>query len=224
VDAVAMRRRALAVPTYRAAPVKVRAGELSEYEEQVRRGVGPAGRGVDWGSAVHGALEAAAQHGLAGVRLREHCRGLLIAADRPVTRRGEPTELDELVETVAAVLASPLFARVRAAGNVQIEAPFALALDAAEYRVLAAAAGPAAAGGPPREIIEGVIDLAFREGDGWTLVDYKSDQAGARIDAARRAKYRAQVDLYAAAWQRITGEPVKERTLLFTADGSVESW
>lgn len=224
-DAVALRRRQLAVPTYRAAPVKVRAGELSEYElRAARRGRGPAGRGVDWGSAVHGALEAAAQHDLAGERLREHCRGLLIAADRPVNRQGEPTELDELVQTVEAVIRSPLFARVRTAGNVQIEAPFALALEPADYAELVTAAGAEAPAVAIREIVEGVIDLAFREVDGWVLVDYKSDEAGSGIDEPRRAKYRAQVDLYAAAWQRITGEPVKQRTLLFTADGAVESW
>jgi hypothetical protein len=32
-------------------------------------------------------------------------------------------------------------------------------------------------------------------------------------------RYRAQLGLYAAAWERLTGEQVKQRSLLFTATG-----
>jgi hypothetical protein len=34
------------------------------------------------------------------------------------------------------------------------------------------------------------------------------------------ARYGEQVRLYAEAWQRLTGEAVTERVLLFTADGT----
>jgi ATP-dependent exoDNAse (exonuclease V) beta subunit len=76
----------------------------------------------------------------------------------------------------------------------------------------------------PFEIVEGIIDLAFRDDLGWTLVDYKSDVAGRRIEQWRRARYRAQVGLYAQLWTRITGEQVTERALLYTATGEVEKW
>ena len=74
------------------------------------------------------------------------------------------------------------------------------------------------------QVLEGVIDLAFLEADGWVIADYKTDLGtdpdfGTRLDA-----YRRQVDLYAEAWARLTGEPVKERVLFFTAQGRVESW
>lgn len=220
------RRRARALPTYRAAPVKLRAGELSDYELQsVRSGRGPAGRGVEWGSAVHGALEAA-MRGTDGDALRARVRSLLLAAERPVDGRGEPTELEELLATVRAVREAPLWQRARAADSLQIEASFALMMSGAEYDDLAVISDIDAADADtrPREIIEGVLDLAFREANGWTIVDYKSDAAGSGIDEARRAKYRAQVDLYAVAWARITGEPVRERVLFFTADGRTEAW
>ncbi len=228
VAMVEQRRRNRARPTYRAAPVKLRAGELSEYELQaVRTGTGQAGRGVEWGSVVHAALEAM-MRGTDGQALRAHLRCLLLAAERPVGPGGEPDELDELLAMVRAVRASPLWKRARAAETLQVEASFALSLTAVEYASLASDIGTAGAKedaeAPAREIIEGVLDLAFREAGGWTIVDYKSDAAGSRIDEARRAKYRAQVDLYAAAWERITGEPVRERVLLFTADGRTESW
>lgn len=220
------RRRTRALPTYRAAPVKLRAGELSDYELQaVRRGRGPSGRGVEWGSAVHGALEAA-MRGTEGNALRARARSLLLAAERPVDERGEPAELEELLGIVQAVRAAPLWQRARAADILQIEASFALMMSGAEYAALAGDTDTDTgdADARPREIIEGVLDLAFREPDGWTIVDYKSDAAGSGIDDARRAKYRAQVNLYALAWERITGEPVRERVLLFTADGRTEAW
>jgi ATP-dependent exoDNAse (exonuclease V) beta subunit len=76
----------------------------------------------------------------------------------------------------------------------------------------------------PAEIVEGVIDLAIRTDTGWTIIDYKSDAAGAAGPAQRRARYRAQVALYAAAWERITGEAVTRRIVFYTADGATDEW
>ena len=73
-------------------------------------------------------------------------------------------------------------------------------------------------------VVEGVVDLAFREPDGWVIADYKTD-VGTDPDFAERSKaYRRQVDLYAEAWSRLTGEPVKERVLFYTAQRRIESW
>ena len=65
---------------------------------------------------------------------------------------------------------------------------------------------------PKRTLVQGVIDLCFREGDGWVLIDYKTDQAS---PAELTERYAAQVRWYAAALESITGSPVKE-TLLFS--------
>lgn len=75
-----------------------------------------------------------------------------------------------------------------------------------------------------RMVLEGVIDLAFRESDGWVIADYKTDVGTDPHFGAREKAYRKQVDLYAQAWQRLTGEPVKERVLFFTSQGRVERW
>ena len=73
-------------------------------------------------------------------------------------------------------------------------------------------------------VIEGVVDLAFREDGGWVIADYKTD-LGTDPDFSSRIKtYRKQVDLYADAWARLTGDPVKERILFFTAQDRMESW
>jgi hypothetical protein len=76
----------------------------------------------------------------------------------------------------------------------------------------------------PQRVLEGVIDLAFREPDGWVVADYKTDVGTDPEFAKREAAYRRQVDLYAEAWERLSGERVKERVLFFTTQGRIESW
>jgi ATP-dependent helicase/nuclease subunit A len=76
----------------------------------------------------------------------------------------------------------------------------------------------------PVSVLEGVIDLAFRERGGWVVADYKTDVGTDPDFKAREAAYRRQVDLYANAWAQLTGEPVKERVLFFTAQDRIEQW
>jgi len=73
-------------------------------------------------------------------------------------------------------------------------------------------------------VVEGVIDLAFKERGGWVIADYKTDVGTDADFTARAVGYRTQVDLYARAWTTLTGEPVKERVLFYTAQNRVESW
>ena len=73
-------------------------------------------------------------------------------------------------------------------------------------------------------VLEGVIDLAFQESDGWVIVDYKTDVGTDPDFQVRTQVYRRQVDLYAEAWSKLTGDPVKERVLFYTAQDRVESW
>jgi ATP-dependent exoDNAse (exonuclease V) beta subunit len=56
------------------------------------------------------------------------------------------------------------------------------------------------------DLVEGVVDLAFREEGGWTVVDYKTDVEIARAGMAR---YEAQLAAYADAVARATGEPAR---------------
>lgn len=241
VSLVAARRRALALPTYHAAPVTRRvkadaetASNASDKERdpEAEKNVDserPAGRGPEWGTAVHGALEAAAR-GVAGDQLRAVCRALLIAAERQVAATGEPRELDELVAIIESVRKSAVWERAESAQRTRpllVEVPFAVSLSGEEYATLAAACGVPAITpleAAPTQIIEGVIDLAFRDEAGWVIVDYKSDVAAASIEPERLQRYRAQVSLYAAAWERLSGERVAERVLLFTADGGTICW
>lgn len=76
-------------------------------------------------------------------------------------------------------------------------------------------------GVPVPTILRGVIDLIFREDGGWVLVDYKTDRLdeGGAGEAARG--YAPQVRLYAEAWEKCTGEAVKEAFLYFTATATL---
>ena len=166
-------------------------------------------RGYEWGSAVHGTLAAAAQ-GVEGKALELVARALLVEYERPLDEHGAPAELGELMSLVAGVRESELWRRAGQADTRQPEVPFALER-------------PADNGGIPR-VVEGVIDLAFREAGGWVIVDYKTDVGDDPDFPRRRRAYRRQVDLYAECWEEITGEPVKERVLLFTTMDEEESW
>ena len=110
---------------------------------------------------------------------------------------------------VESVRSSDLWQRAMAAGERHAEIPFAVNI------------GP----GPGRgDVIEGVIDLVFREGEKWVVADYKTDTGDDPDFTDRVGRYRAQVDLYAQCWEGLTGEEVAERVLLFTTQGRAESW
>jgi ATP-dependent exoDNAse (exonuclease V) beta subunit len=220
-------------------------------------------RGYEWGSAVHGALAAAAR--APGTEaLRATCRDLLVEHGRPLDDHGEPLELTELLDLVRAVQSSDLWTRAMRAERVLSEVAFAFPGWQAEqaersaeqdprrthdrpqldlFGVPATTTGSArqppvvdgsahgltadAPGDPPDAppiLLEGVIDLAFRESDGWVVADYKTDVGTDPEFAARQRSYRRQVELYADAWAKLTGDPVKERVILFTAQGRTERW
>ena len=136
-------------------------------------------------------------------------RDLLVEFERPVDSAGAPTELEALIALVESVRGSAIWSRAMGAGERHTEVPFAVNVGA----------------GPGRgEVIEGVIDLVFREGDRWVVADYKTDGGDDPGFKDRIGQYRNQVDLYAECWEQLTGEEVAERVLLFTSQGRTESW
>ncbi len=175
------------------------------------------GRGTRWGSAVHGALEAAGK-GVSGAALRTACRSLLIDNDCPVGPNGEPEWLEDLVATVTTMLSSEVWQRAQASSTAMHECPF-LVRWAGD--TLPDGTTPGAAT-PGEHVIEGIIDLIFREEDGWVIVDYKTDvMSDPDVRRGREELYRKQLDLYSACWEQMTGEKVKQRVLVYTEYPSV---
>jgi len=168
------------------------------------------GRGADWGSSVHAALEAAGK-GASGQKLRDMSRTILLDNELPTDADGQPKDLDELIGLVDAVLTSEVWRRAREAEQLLMEVPFSVSSGTRE-----AGRQDTAARDEQLDVLEGIIDLAFKEPDGWVLVDYKTDQIDDQAILERRLeRYRDQVDLYAFCWQNLTGEPVKERRILW---------
>ncbi len=118
-------------------------------------------------------------------------------------------ELDEAErlaarESARRFLASPLGRRASAATDRLVETPLAVAVE-----------------GRARDLR---LDLAFREGAGWVLVDYKNDREGARSAPERAAALRAQLAGYAALLERLTGVPVSEAHLAFLITGETRRY
>ena len=66
-------------------------------------------------------------------------------------------------------------------------------------------------------LLQGVIDCVFMETDGWVLVDYKTDRIS--DEEAFCQRYAMQLEWYARALERITGQPVKEMWLYAIGKG-----
>ncbi|HEY0672915.1 MAG TPA: UvrD-helicase domain-containing protein [Longimicrobiales bacterium] len=213
VAAVSAQREVSAEPTFAATAVKdiARKSMLgSEALEPVplivRADVAP--RGTEWGSIVHSAIEVAAR-GADDYKLEIACRGLLLDFERPLDNNGEPAELAELIALVRGIAHSDIWKRATRSGHYLVEVPFA----ATEIDEGATA------------IVEGVIDLVFREKDGWVIVDYKTDAiADPSLWQQRTELYRRQVNLYADFWEQLTGETVSERVLVLTSAETEITW
>jgi ATP-dependent exoDNAse (exonuclease V) beta subunit len=99
-----------------------------------------------------------------------------------------PEEVQAATALVAAALAEPLMVRARdawRAGRCRREAPVACRQ-------------------PDGSLLEGVLDLAFEDDGGWTVVDFKTDTEM----TVELGRYRRQVGLYASVVARATGKNV----------------
>jgi ATP-dependent helicase/nuclease subunit A len=95
-------------------------------------------------------------------------------------------EVAAAARVVRAALAHPLLRRAAAARVCRRETPILLRLE-------------------DGTLVEGVVDAAFEEPSGWTVIDWKTD-----LELGERAEqYRRQVALYAAAVARATGRPAR---------------
>jgi len=167
-------------------------------------------RGYEWGSVVHATLAAAARE-VGTTELEALGRDLLREHERPVDDRGEPRELGELMELVAQVRGSEVWHRSEAAPLRHAEVPIATVLDPDPD-----------AQSPAETVLEGVIDLVFKEPGGWVVVDYKTDPGDDPEFPLRAHQYLSQVRLYGEAWARIVGEPVAETLVFYATQQRIE--
>ncbi|KKM08756.1 hypothetical protein SY88_21820 [Clostridiales bacterium PH28_bin88] len=99
--------------------------------------------------------------------------------------------------------------------QVRRELPFSLGLPAVEvYPEL-----PPLVAGEDRVLVQGIIDCLVDEGDGFLLVDFKTDRVMEGDLERVAASYRGQLRLYARAVEAIHRRPVKEAYLYFLTLG-----
>jgi ATP-dependent helicase/nuclease subunit A len=132
----------------------------------------------------------------------------LTAAGRMTSSEARDVPLDD----IAWFFQSELGRRLRAAPRRHREWPFVIGVDPSHYDRNAQSTDPA-----DLLLVRGVVDCLFDAGDGWEIVDYKTDRVtGASLDE-RAALYRGQLALYAEAAAGILRSPVRRRWLVFLA-------
>jgi ATP-dependent exoDNAse (exonuclease V) beta subunit len=144
--------------------------------------------GMAWGTLIHGLLEHAMRYRAA---TRDDLRRLAmwLTVEEPLLR----TLVDQALDTVEAVKAGDFWQAARASSEAHEEAPFSrLQPDPAVPNVLS-----------------GTIDLVYRDGGEWRIVDYKTDADFASTDLT--ARHRAQMQAYEQAWGQVARAPVKAR-------------
>ena len=137
--------------------------------------------GKRFGTLVHASLSVVALDAdVATVDAVTQTQGRIVSASAE--------EVASAAAAVRAVLAHPLIAdarRAQRAGRCLRETPVAIVVD--------------------RELVEGVVDFAYEDDEGMTVIDFKTDRAEG--DAV--SQYRRQVGLYARAVTRATGRPAR---------------
>ncbi len=142
------------------------------------------GSGANWGTAVHRALELCARG------KRDH---LNVTGVRLLEEGGVPvSDIGNLLKVVDKVMTHEIWHRMERAQEKYFEVPFS-AVDKGA-------------------VVRGVIDMIFKEADGWVIVDYKTDDF--EKDLKRKVTYESQLGIYQKFWEDIAGEKVKERVLL----------
>ena len=148
---------------------------------------------MSWGRVIHAMLETAGRDASADLDLVG--RNLLKEQERSIA------EADTAVQLVRSVMSSELWERMKRAPQALFEVPFSLQLEES----------------PIPKIMTGVIDLAFKEPDGWVIADYKTDRMDGNVQAMVD-HYRPQIEQYRQFWEKVSGEKVKEAGLFFVTD------
>lgn len=128
-------------------------------------------------------------------------RGILDA------RQAEAADPVKIVEFAR----SGLCRRAIASGTLRREFKFSLLCEASEYY-------PELPRGE-QILLQGVCDFFFVENGGITLVDFKTDRIQSGMEAERAEVYRAQLECYASALERIFDKKVRERIIWFFETG-----
>lgn len=166
--------------------------------------------GAERGSAVHRVMECLDFEDLSGV-LSMDGEARIDWAEREIRQMSEKglitPEMEKLVSPrlIAVFLGSSLAKRMHDAamrGELFKEKPFVMGLPAADvYHVKS----------DEIILVQGIIDVFFREGEDYVIMDYKTDNVSAAGELISR--YKVQLDIYADAVSKNKRKSVKEKLI-----------
>ncbi|TMW73484.1 UvrD-helicase domain-containing protein [Alteribacter natronophilus] len=152
------------------------------------------GGGPEWGTFVHELFENQIRYGDMG---RSKIRQMLI------NHRLDELRADEAEGVLNSFIHSDLWKRMEQSDQVLTEVPFM-------YRETEQT------GSIPARYLNGIIDLIFREEGEWVVVDFKTDRLKNESDLKElKTYYQSQLHAYTGAWEKMTGQKVKESFLYF---------
>ena len=175
-------------------------GAIAESRVDFFEAVTTAGEGehgVEWGTVIHALLDLSARNPEAGlVRLAE-----AILPEYGLDAGLAPAAAG----TVRSVTRSEIWRRAQESECHLTEVPFHIEVE--DESALPT-------------LLRGVIDMVFKEEDGWVLVDYKTDSLKNASAEELAKKYAPQLLVYRDAWQKCTGEKVCETAIYFIDNSS----
>ncbi len=164
------------------------------------------GGGMDWGNAVHKVFEELIK---ATDDLDTVINIVLEENDISMDKK------DEVYQSINDFKKSRLWARIEKSQNVYTEAPFSIKIEK-DNELYDLVKEENEQDCPV--ILNGVIDLAFKDADGWVVVDYKTDRPEKEEDYdILLDAYSKQVLIYSKVWEEITREEVKSGEIYFTS-------
>lgn len=181
----------------------------SNPEPSPRRGAGEAvPGGALWGTLIHGLMEhVVRQPNATRDDLERLARWLTV--EMPDLRPA----IGDAIDLVEGVRRASFWDAVGRSAEALVEVPFAIRLEAGQ-----SLGGGARADVPT--VVRGVIDLVYRAGDGWRILDYKTDRDAAD-EAAVRVRHGGQLQQYAGAWERASAEAVARSGIVLVRSGQI---
>ncbi len=171
-------------------------------EEVLSPGSGKTGYGDAFGEALHRMLEQC-------VRTRHTDPALTNASVKIMLKQAGAEAVPEQVRRAAAMvdrfLDSPIWDDLQEADPVYTEYPLVHTATNESVPI----------------VRRGVVDLAYRVGEEWQLVDYKSDRVKEKpVALADDHSYAQQIRSYAESWEAVLREPVRRAGLWFADPGT----
>lgn len=143
--------------------------------------------GVEWGSVIHLLLQMTMDN--PGIDIIDLAKSILVENNIDIDYA------QDAVDTIESVSKSDLWKLAQKSEQCFTEVPFQVLFDDHALEPI---------------IVRGVIDLIFKHDDGWVLVDYKTDVIDKRGIEFTVKKHAPQINIYADAWNKITGEKVNK--------------